>query len=86
MKKITRPEQLTKNELANYIEEHYLYTGMYNSKRYYKYSSCDEVKRLLKLTKNELLDMFNMVYDFYIDDEEDRGFWVKELSSSQICW
>lgn len=86
MKKITRPEQLTKKELAHYIEDHHLYTGDYNSKNYYKYSRCREIDKLLKKTKAELLDDFTSVYEFCVDEEEERGFWLKELSGSQICW
>lgn len=50
--------KLTKKQLAYYIESHHLYTGSYNSKNYYKYNSNEEINKLLKLTKDELLEFF----------------------------
>lgn len=85
-RRITKPEQLTKAELAELIEDHHLYTGEYDSKRYYKYSSSAEIKRLMQMSKAQLLDMFNSTYEFIIDEDEERGFCARQLTRSEIAW
>ena len=82
MKKVTKIEQLTKRELAKLIESHHLYTGSYNSKNYYKYSSYDEIKNLMKQSKVELIDFALSGYDFVAD--ENGNLKIVELSEIDI--
>lgn len=65
MKKVTKIEHLTKKELANLIESHHLYS--YNSKNYYKYSSYDEIQKLMKQSKAELIYEAMWLYTFEFD-------------------
>ena len=65
-------EKLDKRTLAKYIESHYLYTGEYDSKRYYKYDSDKEIAKLMKMSKNELIDMFTSAYWISDDGIEER--------------
>ena len=72
-------EKLDKRTLARYIEEHHLYTGEYNSKRYYKYDSDKEIAKLMKMTKIELIDMFTSAY--WITEDG-----IEEKYASEIDW
>ena len=72
-------EKLDKRTLAKYIESHYLYTGEYDSKRYYKYDSDKEIAKLMKMSKNELIDMFTSAY--WISDDG-----IEERTTTTMLW
>ena len=55
-----------KKFFAEMIESHHLYSPMTDgvySKNYYRYSTYNEIKLLMKKTKQELSDMYDMLYD-----------------------
>lgn len=66
---------MKKYDLACAIEAHHLYQPILcNSKRYYHYNEGAEIRELMKRTKAELTDLYDLLY----------GYDGRELSAHEI--